>query len=87
MDRSEFPHLTDAQFESVRKLGSIFGMDAFRSLAAATPAEQVERVNAFDMYERGLIEHVRGNLQAPVAEPKPTGPKPLRLKVHPYEGK
>ncbi|OWZ18625.1 LOW QUALITY PROTEIN: Retroelement [Phytophthora megakarya] len=54
-----------------------------RPRPAATPAEQVERVNAFDMYERGLIEH----LQAPVAEPKLTGPKPLWLKVHPYEGK
>ncbi|OWZ17721.1 Gag Polyprotein [Phytophthora megakarya] len=87
MDRSDFPHLIDAQFESIRKMAGIFGMDAFRSLAVATPAEQVERVNAFDMYELGLIEHVRGNLQASVAEPKPAGPKPLRLKVHPYEEK
>ncbi|OWZ02989.1 Gag Polyprotein [Phytophthora megakarya] len=87
MDRSEFPHLTDAQFELVRKMAGIFGMDAFRSLAVATPAEQVERVNVLNMYERGLIERVRGNLQAPVPEPKPAGPKPLRLKVHPYEGK
>ncbi|OWY91083.1 Gag Polyprotein [Phytophthora megakarya] len=77
MDRSEFPHLTDSQFESIRKMAGIFGMDAFWSLATATPAEQVERVNAFDMYERGLIKHVRGNLQAPVAEPKPAGAKPL----------
>ncbi|POM76897.1 Gag protein, partial [Phytophthora palmivora] len=57
----------------------IFGGDALRSLAAAVPAEQVERIEAFDTYERGLITHVQG-LQAPVAEMKPAQPKPLRLK-------
>ncbi|POM67318.1 Gag protein [Phytophthora palmivora] len=80
MDRGKFPHLTDAQFESVRK------MICLRSLAAATPAEQVEQTEAFDTYERGLIAHVQG-LQTPVAEMKPAQPKPLRLKVNPYEGK
>ncbi|POM62203.1 Gag protein [Phytophthora palmivora] len=60
----EFPHLTDSQFESVRKMVGIFGGDALRSLAAATPAEQVERIEAFDTYERGLIAHVQG-LRAP----------------------
>ncbi|POM64040.1 Gag protein [Phytophthora palmivora] len=79
MDRGEFPHLTDAQFESVRKMVSIFGGDALRSLAAATPAERVERIEAFDTYERGLIIHVQG-LQTPVAEMKPAQPKPLMLK-------
>ncbi|POM69330.1 Gag protein, partial [Phytophthora palmivora] len=59
----------------------IFGGDALRSLAAATPAEQVECIETFDTYERGLIAH------APVAEMKPAQPKPLRLKVNPYEGK
>ncbi|POM63151.1 Gag protein [Phytophthora palmivora] len=83
--RGEFPHLTDAQFESVRKMVDIFGRDALRSLAVATPAEQVERIEAFDTYERGLIAHVQG-LQAPVAELKPAQSKPLRLKVNPYEG-
>ncbi|POM74978.1 Gag protein, partial [Phytophthora palmivora] len=48
MDRRELSHLTDAQFESVRKMVGIFGGDALRSLAAATPAEQVERIEAFD---------------------------------------
>ncbi|POM74504.1 Pol protein [Phytophthora palmivora] len=86
MDRGEFPHLTDSQFESVRKVVGIFGGDALRSLAAATPAEQVERIKAFDTYERGLIAHVQG-LQIPVAEMKPVQPKQLRLKVNPYEGK
>ncbi|POM78225.1 Gag protein [Phytophthora palmivora] len=86
MDRGEFPHLTDAQFESIRKMVGIFGGDALRSLAAATPAEQVERTEVFDTYERGLIAHVQA-LQAPVAEMKPAQPKPLRLKVNPYEGK
>ncbi|GMF14080.1 unnamed protein product [Phytophthora lilii] len=87
MDRSEFPHLTDLQFESVRKMGGIFGMDVLRSLAAATPAEQIQRVTAFDMYERGLIDNVQGTLQVPRTEPKVVQPKPLKLKVHPYEGK
>ncbi|POM59258.1 Gag protein [Phytophthora palmivora] len=64
----------------------IFGGDALRSLAAATPAEQAERIEAFDTYERGLIAHVQG-LQTPVAEMNPAQPKPLRLKVNPYEGK
>ncbi|POM62173.1 Gag protein [Phytophthora palmivora] len=64
----------------------IFGGDALRSLAAATPAEQVERIEAFATYERGLIAHVQG-MQTPVAEMKPAQPKPLRLKVNPYEGK
>ncbi|POM58861.1 Pol protein [Phytophthora palmivora] len=64
MDRGESPHLTDAQFESVRKMVGIFGGDALRSLAAATPAEQVERIEAFDTYKRGLIAHVQGS-QAP----------------------
>ncbi|POM74492.1 Gag protein [Phytophthora palmivora] len=65
---------------------SIFGGDALRRLAAATPAEQVDRIEAFDTYERGLIAHVQG-LQPPVAEMNPAQPKPLRLKVNPYEGK
>ncbi|POM72164.1 Gag protein, partial [Phytophthora palmivora] len=86
MDRGEFPHLTDSQFESVRKMVGIFGGDALRSLAAATQAEQVERIEAFDTHERGLIALVQG-LQTPVAEMKPAQPKPLRLKVNPYEGK
>ncbi|POM64796.1 LOW QUALITY PROTEIN: Gag protein [Phytophthora palmivora] len=81
MDRGEFPHLTDSQFESVRKMVGIFGGDALRSLAAATPAEQVERIEAFDTYERGLIAHT------PVAEMKPAQPKPLRFKANPYERK
>ncbi|KAG3056764.1 hypothetical protein PI124_g22847 [Phytophthora idaei] len=46
-------------------------MDALQSLAATMPAEQIERVNAFDAYERGLIAHVRGNLQSAAEEPKP----------------
>ncbi|POM62565.1 LOW QUALITY PROTEIN: Gag protein [Phytophthora palmivora] len=83
MDRGEFSHLTDSQFESVRKMVGIFGGDALRSLAAATPAEQVERIEAFDTYERGLIAHVQGCRP----EVKPAQPKPLRLKVNPYEGK
>ncbi|POM74601.1 Gag protein, partial [Phytophthora palmivora] len=86
MDREEFPHLTDVRFESVRKMVGIFGGDALRSLVAATPVEQVKRIEAFDTYERGLIAHVQG-LQTPVAEMKPAQPKPLRLKVNPYEGK
>ncbi|POM71700.1 Gag protein, partial [Phytophthora palmivora] len=86
MDRGEFLHLTDSQFESVRKMVGIFGGDVLRSVAAATPAEQVERIEAFDSYERGLMLHVQG-LQTPVAEMKPAQPKPLRLKVCPYEGK
>ncbi|POM58083.1 Gag protein, partial [Phytophthora palmivora] len=71
MDRGEFPHLTDSQC---------------RSLAVATPAEQVERIKAFDTYERGLIAHVQG-LQTPVAELKPAQLKPLKIKANPYEGK
>ncbi|POM59086.1 Gag protein [Phytophthora palmivora] len=86
MDRGEFPHLIDSQFESVWKMVGIFGGDALRSLAAATPAEQVERIEAFYTYERGLIAHVQG-LQAPVAELNPVQLKPLMLKVNPYEGK
>ncbi|POM80113.1 Gag protein [Phytophthora palmivora] len=86
MDRGEFPHLTDSQFESVRKMVGIFGGDVLRSLAAATPAEQVERIEAFDTYEREFIAHVQG-LHAAVAEMKPVQPKPLRLNVNPYEGK
>ncbi|KAG2799946.1 hypothetical protein PC129_g19787 [Phytophthora cactorum] len=46
MDRNEFPHLNDSQYESVRKMAGTFDMDALQSLVAATPAEQVERVNA-----------------------------------------
>ncbi|POM81959.1 Elicitin, partial [Phytophthora palmivora] len=76
----------DNNFESVRKMVGIFGGDALRSMAAATPAEQVELIKAFDTYEGGLIAHVQG-LQTPVAEVKPAQPKPLRLKVNPYEGK
>ncbi|POM73575.1 Pol protein [Phytophthora palmivora] len=86
MDRGELPHLTDPQFESVRKMVGNFGGDARRSLAAATPTEQVECIEAFDTYERGLIALVQG-LQAPVVELKSARSKPLRLKVNPYEGK
>ncbi|POM72478.1 Gag protein, partial [Phytophthora palmivora] len=67
-------------------MAGIFAGDALRSLAAATPAEQVERIEAFDMYERGLIAHVQG-LQTPVAALKPAQPKPLMLKDNPYEAK
>ncbi|POM80670.1 Hypothetical protein PHPALM_1464 [Phytophthora palmivora] len=45
----------------------IFGGDALRSLAAATPAEQVERIEAFGTYERGLIAH-------PAAKPSTISP-------------
>ncbi|POM57486.1 Gag protein [Phytophthora palmivora] len=54
-------------------MAGIFGGDDLRSLAAATPAEQVERIEAFDTHERGLIAHMQG-LQA-------------RRKVNSYEGK
>ncbi|POM76461.1 Gag protein [Phytophthora palmivora] len=60
MDRGEFPHLTDSQFDSVRKMVGIFGGDALRSCAAATPAERVERIEAFDTYERELISYAQG---------------------------
>ncbi|POM79861.1 LOW QUALITY PROTEIN: Gag protein, partial [Phytophthora palmivora] len=85
IDREEFPHLTDAQFESIKKMVGIVGGDALRSLVAASVAEQVELVEAFDTYERGLIAQVKG-LQAPAAELKPTQPKSLRLMVNHYEG-
>ncbi|OWZ18290.1 Gag Polyprotein [Phytophthora megakarya] len=49
----------------------------FRSLAATTPAEQVERVNAFDMYERGLVEHVGETFRPPW----PNRNRSLQLKV------
>ncbi|POM60189.1 Gag protein [Phytophthora palmivora] len=48
----------------------IFGGDALRSLAVTTSAGQVERIAAFDTYERELIAHVQG-LQALVTEMKP----------------
>ncbi|POM71378.1 Gag protein [Phytophthora palmivora] len=60
MDRGVFPNLTDSQFESVRKMVDIFGGYALRSLAAATPAEQAERIEVFDTYERGLIATYMG---------------------------
>ena len=72
MDRSDFPHLNDSQFESVRKMAGIFGMEALHSLASAAQAEKVERIAAFDMYERGLIAHVRcDGAHAPCALRKP----------------
>ncbi|KAI9992747.1 hypothetical protein PInf_014615 [Phytophthora infestans] len=85
MDRSDFSHMNDSQFESVRKMAGIFGMEALQSLVVSTPAKQLERVNAFDAYEQGLIAHVRESLQAPAAEANPPRPKPIRLKVKPYE--
>ncbi|POM70021.1 Gag protein [Phytophthora palmivora] len=57
----------------------IFGGDALQSLAAATPAEQVDRVKAAYRPHTGAA--------GPAAELKPAQPKPLRLKVNPYEGK
>ncbi|KAI9994196.1 hypothetical protein PInf_016764 [Phytophthora infestans] len=58
-DRNDFSHMNDSQFESVRKMAGIFGMEALQSLVVSTPAEQLERVNAFGAYEQGLIAHVR----------------------------
>ncbi|POM61405.1 Gag protein [Phytophthora palmivora] len=55
-------------------------------LGGCVAPEEVEHVEAFDTYERGLIAHVQG-LQTPVAELKPVQPKPLMLKVNPSEGK
>ncbi|KAI9987038.1 hypothetical protein PInf_022896 [Phytophthora infestans] len=86
MDRSEFPRLNDSQYESVQKMGGIFGQDVLRNLAAATPAEQQERVTTFETYERGLIAHVRGSLEATMAAPQATRPKPVWLKVPAFEG-
>ncbi|POM58239.1 Gag protein [Phytophthora palmivora] len=63
--------------------------DTLQSLAASTPAEQVERIEAFEASFESTsphIAHVRG-LKAPVAELNPAQPKPLRLMAHPYEGK
>ncbi|KAI9998326.1 hypothetical protein PInf_002706 [Phytophthora infestans] len=68
MDTNDFSHMNDSQFELVRTMAGIFGMEALQSLAMSTPAEQVERVNALDAYEQGLIAHVRENLQAQAAE-------------------
>ncbi|KAI9980408.1 hypothetical protein PInf_026354 [Phytophthora infestans] len=87
MDRSELPRLNDSQYESVWKMGDIFGQDVFRSLAAATSAEQQERVTAFETYERGLIAHVRGSLEASMAAPQAIRPKLVWLKVPAFEGK
>ncbi|POM79134.1 Gag protein [Phytophthora palmivora] len=75
----EFPHLTDTQFELARKMAGGFRSDIIQRLAAATPAEQVKHIEAFDTYERRLIAHVQG-LQVPVAELQPVQPKPLKLK-------
>ncbi|POM80927.1 Gag protein [Phytophthora palmivora] len=62
-------------------MASIFGIEAIRSLTAATPGKQVKRIEEFGMYERGLIVHVQG-LQDHKAEIKPAQPKPLRVKVN-----
>ncbi|KAI9994943.1 hypothetical protein PInf_011823 [Phytophthora infestans] len=87
MDRRELARLNDSQYESVRKMRGIFGQDVLRSLAAATPVEQYERVTAFKIYERGLIAHVRGCLEASMTAPQATRPKPVWLKVPAFEGK
>ncbi|KAI9988926.1 hypothetical protein PInf_022614 [Phytophthora infestans] len=87
MDRSEYPRLNDSQYGSVRKMGGIFGQDVLRSLAAATPAEQHKRVIAFETYERGLIAHVRGSLEASMAAPHATRSKPIRLEGPAFEKK
>ncbi|POM80314.1 Gag protein [Phytophthora palmivora] len=42
MDRGEFPHLTDAQFESVRKMAGIFGGDVLRSLGLQAPVAEIK---------------------------------------------
>ncbi|KAI9979739.1 hypothetical protein PInf_028003 [Phytophthora infestans] len=87
MDRSELTRLNDSQYGPVRKMGGIFGQDVLRSLAATTPVEQYERVTAFEIYERGLIAHVRESLEATMAAPQATRPKPVWLKVPAFEGK
>ena len=76
-------------------MAGIFGMEALHNLASAAQAEQVEHIAAFDMYEQGLIAHVRDNMPqpasvqvpVPVMEPMVVRPAPLRLKVTPYNGK
>jgi hypothetical protein len=76
-------------------MAGIFGMEALHNLASAAQAEQVEHIAAFDMYEQGLIAHVRDNMPqpasvqvpVPVMEPRVVRPAPLRLKVTPYNGK
>ncbi|POM71560.1 Gag protein [Phytophthora palmivora] len=75
MDRGKFPYLTDAQFESVWKMvASLEEMpsEAWRLL------RRPRRSNALRRSARAAD---------PVAEVKPAQPKPLRLKVNPYEGK
>ncbi|POM63784.1 Gag protein [Phytophthora palmivora] len=64
----------------------IFGGDALRSLAAATPAEQVERHRGV-RHVRERANRPRTGAADPMAEMKPVHPKPLSIKVNPYEGK
>ncbi|POM76392.1 LOW QUALITY PROTEIN: Gag protein [Phytophthora palmivora] len=80
MDRGEFLHLTDAQFESWASLEEI------PPNLGGCYAGRASRTDRGVRHERGLIAHVQG-LQAPVAEMKPAQSKPLRIKVNPYEGK
>ncbi|OWZ05362.1 Gag Polyprotein [Phytophthora megakarya] len=44
MDWGEFTHLNHSQFEFVGNMAGSFGRDGLLSLAAVTPAEQVERI-------------------------------------------
>ncbi|POM58944.1 Gag protein, partial [Phytophthora palmivora] len=62
MDRGESPHLTDSQFESVRKMVGIFGGDALQSLAAATPTEQLAMDAALISTERLRVAFALYNL-------------------------
>ncbi|POM68788.1 Gag protein [Phytophthora palmivora] len=54
-------------------------VNSVRNLAAATPAEQVERIEAFNM--------THFSRAGPMVGLKPAQPNLLRLKVNPYEGK
>ncbi|POM77363.1 Hypothetical protein PHPALM_5263 [Phytophthora palmivora] len=48
--------------------------DMLKDCSPATPTEQVEHIDVFDTYERGLIAHVQG-LQDSMSQ------------INPYEGK
>ncbi|POM61270.1 LOW QUALITY PROTEIN: Gag protein, partial [Phytophthora palmivora] len=92
MDRGEFPNLTDSQFESVQKMVGIFVGDSLRSLAAKLGgcyAGQAGRTHRGVRHVRERAYRPRTGAADPVAEMKPAQPKPkpLRLKVNPYEGK
>jgi hypothetical protein len=60
MERTSFPHLSDAQYEALTKMFYILGSKGMQALVQSDVSHQIERIGQYMSYENALLEQVRG---------------------------